>query len=64
MAVAASQPNASARNPVIIQEVEAVSSCLIVRERAMMCPFQREELKREASNSGEWVDKCCGKTVT
>ena len=64
MAVAASHPNANARKPVIIQDVEAVSSCLIVRERAMMCPFQRGELKRRASNSRERVDKCRGKTVT
>ena len=39
IAVAASHPKASTKKPVIIQDVCAVSSCLMVNERAMLVPW-------------------------
>ena len=54
MAVAASQPKAKTRNPVIIHDVCAVSSCLMVNERAMLLPGVRRGSVMIAERNKEW----------
>ena len=67
IAVAASHPKASAKNPVIIQDVCAVSSCLMVSERAMLGPWSEtvsgERFARGLRSRQQW-GKACAKTVT